>query len=253
MPGVDPNFPSVKLDIFPSDIVSNLAVVKTPRPDLPGNFAGGLLLINTDSYPAEQMLKVGRVDRRQLMSTFPADAHLRRWEARLARFRRRCTAAIARSAGIAAIRSGTLGRPIPDARPGFPGWARFLRRLEPEVASSRSHSSASRSAWATPGTSEGRASSRIPLELPLRLRRSDRDRFQQAIHVRREWKRDRCLQDFDYQERQAGGALGNVRERVSGDQSRQLPEPHLACSAARASDETTAAARRGSGRRIHRD
>lgn len=59
IPGVDPNFPSVKLDIFPSDIVSNLAVVKTPRPDLPGNFAGGLLLINTDSYPAEQMLKVG--------------------------------------------------------------------------------------------------------------------------------------------------------------------------------------------------
>ncbi len=59
VPGVDPDIPSVKLDIFPSDILSNLAVVKSPRPDLPGSFAGGLLLIETSSYPAEQVLKAG--------------------------------------------------------------------------------------------------------------------------------------------------------------------------------------------------
>ena len=47
VPGVDPDVPSVKLDIFPTEIVSNLAVVKVPRPDLPGAFAGGLLLIDT--------------------------------------------------------------------------------------------------------------------------------------------------------------------------------------------------------------
>ncbi|MBW2508447.1 MAG: outer membrane beta-barrel protein [Deltaproteobacteria bacterium] len=70
IPGVDPNFPSVKLDIFPTDIVSNLAVVKTPRPDLPGNFAGGLLLINTDSYPRDFMLKVGVSLGFNSMSTF---------------------------------------------------------------------------------------------------------------------------------------------------------------------------------------
>ena len=49
----------MKLDIFPTDVVSNLAVVKTPRPDLPGNFAGGLLLIETSSYPRELTLKAG--------------------------------------------------------------------------------------------------------------------------------------------------------------------------------------------------
>ncbi|MBW2508317.1 MAG: carboxypeptidase regulatory-like domain-containing protein, partial [Deltaproteobacteria bacterium] len=70
IPGVDPNFPSVKLDIFPTDIVSNLAVVKTPRPDLPGNFAGGLLLINTDSYPRDFMLKAGVALGFNSMSTF---------------------------------------------------------------------------------------------------------------------------------------------------------------------------------------
>jgi len=70
VPGVDPDIPSVKLDIFPADIVSNLAVVKTPRPDLPGNFAGGLLMIETSSYPREQMLKVGVSAGGNSMSTF---------------------------------------------------------------------------------------------------------------------------------------------------------------------------------------
>ena len=32
VPGVDPDIPSVKLDIFPSDILSNLAVVKISAP-----------------------------------------------------------------------------------------------------------------------------------------------------------------------------------------------------------------------------
>ena len=59
VPSVDPDIPSVKLDIFPTDIVSNLSIIKVPRPDLPGNFAGGLLNIQTSAYPNEQMVKVG--------------------------------------------------------------------------------------------------------------------------------------------------------------------------------------------------
>lgn len=70
VPGVDPDIPSVKLDIFPSDILSNLAVVKTPRPDLPSAFAGGLLLIETSSYPAEQVLKAGVSVGGNSLSTF---------------------------------------------------------------------------------------------------------------------------------------------------------------------------------------
>jgi hypothetical protein len=70
VPGVDPDVPSVNLDIFPTDIVSNLAVVKTPRPDLPGNFAGGLLLIETSSYPRDFMLKAGVSAGANTLSTF---------------------------------------------------------------------------------------------------------------------------------------------------------------------------------------
>ncbi|MEM9729223.1 MAG: carboxypeptidase regulatory-like domain-containing protein, partial [Myxococcota bacterium] len=70
VPGVDPDIPSVRLDIFPADIVSNLAVVKVPRPALPGAFAGGLLLIDTNNYPREQQFKVGVSVGGNSLSTF---------------------------------------------------------------------------------------------------------------------------------------------------------------------------------------
>ncbi len=57
IPGVDPDIPAVKLDIFPTEIVSSLGVVKTPRADLPGNFAGGLMMVETANYPREFKLK----------------------------------------------------------------------------------------------------------------------------------------------------------------------------------------------------
>jgi outer membrane receptor protein involved in Fe transport len=70
VPGVDPDIPSVKLDVFPSDIVSNLAVVKVPRPDLPGAFAGGLLMVDTNKYPDELEVKVGASVGVNSISTF---------------------------------------------------------------------------------------------------------------------------------------------------------------------------------------
>ena len=59
VPGVDPDVPAIKLNRFPTDIISNLAVVKTARPDLPGSFAGGLVRIQTENYPREFELKIG--------------------------------------------------------------------------------------------------------------------------------------------------------------------------------------------------
>lgn len=70
VPGVDPDVPSVKLDIFPTDIVSNLSVVKVPRPDLNGAFAGGLLLIDTNKYPRDLEIKAGGSIGFNSLSTF---------------------------------------------------------------------------------------------------------------------------------------------------------------------------------------
>jgi len=38
-------------DIFPAGILDNLIILKTATPDLPGDFAGGIILINTKSIP----------------------------------------------------------------------------------------------------------------------------------------------------------------------------------------------------------
>ncbi len=38
-------------DIFPSGILDNLVIIKTATPDLPGDFAGGVILINTKNIP----------------------------------------------------------------------------------------------------------------------------------------------------------------------------------------------------------
>jgi TonB-dependent receptor len=38
-------------DIFPSAILDNLVILKTATPDLPGDFAGGVILINTKNIP----------------------------------------------------------------------------------------------------------------------------------------------------------------------------------------------------------
>ncbi len=46
----------VPLDLFPSDLVESINVIKSYTPDLPGEFSGGLIQISTITYP--EILKV---------------------------------------------------------------------------------------------------------------------------------------------------------------------------------------------------
>lgn len=61
VPSPEPDEPSVPLDLFPTSLLSNLTVVKSHSPELPGHFSGGALLIETNSFPAkrEWKLKLG--------------------------------------------------------------------------------------------------------------------------------------------------------------------------------------------------
>jgi TonB-dependent receptor len=58
VPSPDPDRQSVQLDLFPSDVVSDLAVSKTFGPELPSNSAGGSIDILTHDYPEEFELKL---------------------------------------------------------------------------------------------------------------------------------------------------------------------------------------------------
>lgn len=57
LPSPDPDVPAAPLDLFPAALVANLTVSKTFSPDMPGNFAGGALSIETRSFPTKFTLK----------------------------------------------------------------------------------------------------------------------------------------------------------------------------------------------------
>jgi outer membrane receptor protein involved in Fe transport len=57
LPSPDPDMPAAPLDLFPSALITNLTVHKTFAPDMPGNFAGGALGIETRNYPTRFLFK----------------------------------------------------------------------------------------------------------------------------------------------------------------------------------------------------
>lgn len=57
IPSPDPNRQSVQLDLFPADVVANLAVGKNFVPESPSNSAGGSLDIQTLDYPEVLTIK----------------------------------------------------------------------------------------------------------------------------------------------------------------------------------------------------
>ncbi|MGH7786617.1 MAG: carboxypeptidase regulatory-like domain-containing protein, partial [Candidatus Binatia bacterium] len=53
LPSTDPNRRIIPLDLFPGDFIGSLNVVKTYTPDLPGDFAGGLVDLRLADPPSE--------------------------------------------------------------------------------------------------------------------------------------------------------------------------------------------------------
>jgi hypothetical protein len=51
LPSTDPDMPGVQMDLFPSSLLSSLTIEKTFRADLPANFAGGTMNIETKAFP----------------------------------------------------------------------------------------------------------------------------------------------------------------------------------------------------------
>src|SRR5262245_13045420 len=53
VPSPDPDRQSIQLDLFPTEVVTNLIVAKTFAPGLPGNSSGGSIDIVTTEYPED--------------------------------------------------------------------------------------------------------------------------------------------------------------------------------------------------------
>lgn len=58
VPGLDPDRNSVQLDIFPTNLVDNIIVYKSFTPDLPGDFTGGMVNIETKDFPETETFNI---------------------------------------------------------------------------------------------------------------------------------------------------------------------------------------------------
>ncbi len=59
MPSSEPDKKAFSFDVIPSAMIDNIIINKTATPDLPGEFAGGIVQINTKDIPAKDFLSVG--------------------------------------------------------------------------------------------------------------------------------------------------------------------------------------------------
>ncbi|WP_421751850.1 TonB-dependent receptor domain-containing protein [Croceimicrobium sp.] len=58
IPGLDPDKNSIQIDIFPTNLISNLTVLKSGLAELPADFTGGVVNIETQEFPTDRILDV---------------------------------------------------------------------------------------------------------------------------------------------------------------------------------------------------
>ncbi len=58
VPGLDPDRNTIQMDIFPNSLIDNITVLKNFSADLPADFTGGLLNIETKDFPEERLMNV---------------------------------------------------------------------------------------------------------------------------------------------------------------------------------------------------
>jgi hypothetical protein len=58
LPSTEPDKKAFSFDIIPAALIDNIIINKTATPDLTGEFAGGLVQINTKDVPAKNQLSV---------------------------------------------------------------------------------------------------------------------------------------------------------------------------------------------------
>lgn len=70
LPSTEPDRKSFAFDLFPSAMLDNLIVIKAAQPNLPGDFAGGIIMLNTRDIPEENFLNISLGAGYNSLSTF---------------------------------------------------------------------------------------------------------------------------------------------------------------------------------------
>jgi TonB-dependent receptor len=58
IPGLDPDKNSIQIDIFPTNLIDNMMILKTATAEMPADYTGGLVNIETKDFPADKIFNV---------------------------------------------------------------------------------------------------------------------------------------------------------------------------------------------------
>ena len=58
LPGLDPDRNSLQMDIFPTNLIDNIIVSKNFTAEMPADFTGGLLNVETKDFPEKKIFNV---------------------------------------------------------------------------------------------------------------------------------------------------------------------------------------------------
>lgn len=58
IPGLDPDRNSIQIDIFPTNLIDNIVVSKSAAAEMPADFTGGVVNIETKDFPEEKLFNV---------------------------------------------------------------------------------------------------------------------------------------------------------------------------------------------------
>ena len=58
IPGLDPDRNSIQIDVFPTNLIDNMIILKSFTPELPADFTGGIVNIETKDFPDEKIAEV---------------------------------------------------------------------------------------------------------------------------------------------------------------------------------------------------
>ncbi len=78
LPSTESDRKAFSFDIFPSNMLDNLVITKTARPDLPGEFAGGIIEINTKSIPEKNFLSISAGGGYNAVTTFKEELYAKK-------------------------------------------------------------------------------------------------------------------------------------------------------------------------------
>ncbi|MDX2172609.1 MAG: carboxypeptidase-like regulatory domain-containing protein [Bacteroidota bacterium] len=70
LPSSESDRKAFAFDIFPADMLDNLIIIKTATPDMPGEFAGGIININTKSIPEKNFISFSGSGAYNTLTTF---------------------------------------------------------------------------------------------------------------------------------------------------------------------------------------